>query len=267
MHLILTGASGLVGSCVLSAMLRNPAVTKISILTRKPLPQSSAPHASSPPWTEMPSKCNTIIHPDFALPPSRDVLAQLRGAQGCVWAQGTSITDVDRAAYEQITVAWPLAFARAFAENEETASTSPPAAASAPAFNFVYVSGEGATTSPGRFTPAFGAIKGRAEAALLSLSKEPQFRGRRLNVFSARPAGVVGTGQPEVQAVAGDRLTGVKRLLFPALGALVKAAYRDGYSPTTELGDILVGLSVGTRGGCGEGRTLANVALRALGKW
>ena len=55
-------------------------------------------------------------------------------------------------------------------------------------FKFVYVSGEGATTSPGIFTAHFGLIKGRTEAALLTLSKDSSYAN--LRVFSLRPGGV-----------------------------------------------------------------------------
>jgi hypothetical protein len=53
-------------------------------------------------------------------------------------------------------------------------------------FTFVYVSGEGATQSPGMFTPLFGRIKGQIESALLQLHKErPQFKP-----YNIRPAAV-----------------------------------------------------------------------------
>ena len=41
-------------------------------------------------------------------------------------------------------------------------------------FNFVYVSGEGSTLTPGRFTPIFGRVKGETEKALAEMrSAEP----------------------------------------------------------------------------------------------
>jgi uncharacterized protein YbjT (DUF2867 family) len=84
MHLILTGATGLVGSGVLQQMLVNTSVTKVSILSRKPVAQA-----------EGHPQVNVIIHNDFSsYPPS--ILEQLKGADGCVWAQGVSANDVSK---------------------------------------------------------------------------------------------------------------------------------------------------------------------------
>lgn len=84
MHLILTGATGLVGSGVLHHMINTPAVTTVSVLSRRPVPQA-----------EGHEKVKVIIHKDFNSYPS-ELLEQLRGAEGCVWAQGISITKVTR---------------------------------------------------------------------------------------------------------------------------------------------------------------------------
>jgi len=83
-HLILTGATGLVGSCVLHRMLQLETVTKISILSRRPVPQAEA-HA----------KAHTIIYNNFQSY-SPELLAQLQGAEGCVWAQGTGVNNVSK---------------------------------------------------------------------------------------------------------------------------------------------------------------------------
>lgn len=86
MHLILTGATGLVGSGVLDAMLKMKDVTKISILSRRPVPM--ADDAKDP-------RVNVIINKDFEkYDPT--LLSQLSGATGCVWALGISQTQVDK---------------------------------------------------------------------------------------------------------------------------------------------------------------------------
>ena len=84
MHLLLTGATGLVGSGVLHQMLTNQAVTKVSILSRRPVPQA-----------EGHDKVNVILHKDFKDYPG-EVLDQLKGAAGCVWALGVSSADVSK---------------------------------------------------------------------------------------------------------------------------------------------------------------------------
>jgi uncharacterized protein YbjT (DUF2867 family) len=88
MHLILTGATGLVGSAVLDAMLRTSAseITRISILARRPVAMAEV--AKDP-------RVHVIAHADFgAYGP--DVLGQLQGASGVVWALGVSQTKVGR---------------------------------------------------------------------------------------------------------------------------------------------------------------------------
>ena len=80
MHLILTGATGLVGSAALQAMLTSKAVTSVTILSRRPVPQA-----------EGHEKVNVILHKDFSNYPP-DLLDKLKGAEGCVWALGISQT-------------------------------------------------------------------------------------------------------------------------------------------------------------------------------
>lgn len=74
MHLILTGATGLVGSSVLDAMLKSKEITKISILSRS----SVALAADNP-------KADVIIQRDFEKY-DPELLNKLQGANGVVWA-------------------------------------------------------------------------------------------------------------------------------------------------------------------------------------
>ena len=84
MHLILTGATGLVGTACLHQMLSNNAVTRVSILSRRPVAMA-----------EGHSKVDVIIHKDYTRYPP-EVLEKLKGAKGCVWAQGVSANDVGK---------------------------------------------------------------------------------------------------------------------------------------------------------------------------
>ena len=86
MHLILTGATGLVGSAVLDAMIKTKDISKISILARRPV--KMAEDAKDP-------RINVIIHKDFENYDS-EVLRKLKGATGVVWALGTSQTAVGK---------------------------------------------------------------------------------------------------------------------------------------------------------------------------
>jgi uncharacterized protein YbjT (DUF2867 family) len=86
MHLILTGATGLVGSAVLDAMIKTKDITKISVLSRRPV--RMADDAKDP-------RVNVIIHKDFERY-DPDLLRKLDGADGCVWALGISQTQVSK---------------------------------------------------------------------------------------------------------------------------------------------------------------------------
>ncbi|EON95839.1 putative nucleoside-diphosphate-sugar epimerase protein [Phaeoacremonium minimum UCRPA7] len=137
MHLILTGATGMIGSSALDAMIGMKEITKISILSRGPV--KMAEDAKDP-------RINVITHKDFAQYDS-EVLTQLKGASGD---------------YVKITRDWPAEAAKAF--QALTPENEP--------FNFVYVSGVGATTEPGLFSAFWARIKGEAELALADIRKE-----------------------------------------------------------------------------------------------
>lgn len=86
MHLILTGATGLVGSAVLDSMIKMKDVTKISVLSRRPI--QMAEDVKDP-------RVNVIIQKDFEKYDA-DLLSKVSGANGCVWALGISQTQVGK---------------------------------------------------------------------------------------------------------------------------------------------------------------------------
>lgn len=88
MHIILTGATGTVGSAALRHCLASPTVTRLSILSRREftLPVGDGMDAT---------KAQIIIHDKFDAYPSK-LTDMLKGADGCVWAQGISQTEVPK---------------------------------------------------------------------------------------------------------------------------------------------------------------------------
>lgn len=80
MRLILTGATGLVGSAALNHILNLPKgeISALYILSRSPVPMA-----------ENQPNVTVIQHKNFnEYPP--DLLEKLKGADGCIWAQGIS---------------------------------------------------------------------------------------------------------------------------------------------------------------------------------
>lgn len=84
MHLILTGATGLVGTSVLNNMLAQESISRISILSRRPVAMA-----------EGHEKAKVFIHKDFNTYDGA-LLEELKDAQGCVWALGVSQNHVDK---------------------------------------------------------------------------------------------------------------------------------------------------------------------------
>ncbi|KAF2112355.1 hypothetical protein BDV96DRAFT_634088 [Lophiotrema nucula] len=239
-HLILTGATGLVGAATLQAMLTTEAVTRISILSRRPVAQA-----------EGQEKAHVIIHKDYKDYPSQ-LLEQLKDAQGVVWALGVSQNEVSKEQYEEITYDYPLAAAKAF-------STLHPETP----FTFIHISGEGATQTPGMFTPIFGRVKGQVESALLDLGKATP----NLKIYNVRPGGVDWRQHPEIHNYMSHQAL-YKKAIIP-----VFSFWKDMTTPTRPMGKILTELAMSKgeplegKDIGQEGRLVPNVALRRMGGW
>ncbi|KAI5919174.1 putative nucleoside-diphosphate-sugar epimerase [Camillea tinctor] len=220
MHLILTGATGLVGSGVLDAMIKMKDVTKISILSRRPV--KLAEDSKDP-------RVNVIIHKDFTKYDSA-VLSQLKGARGCVWALGISQTQVGKEEYVKITKDFALEASKAF---QTLPGEKEP-------FNFVYVSGSGATTEPGRFTPIFASVKGETEKALAAMrDANPLF-----HASSVRPGLIDADAHEAIKPYIPVRPLPT-RVAGVLLKAPIRMAYKSFWSPTDDLGRFLTEMAMG----------------------
>ncbi|KAG9785625.1 hypothetical protein KCU88_g2414, partial [Aureobasidium melanogenum] len=280
-HLILTGATGLVGSSVLSHILSLPTggnITRLSILTRNPaIPLLANPPPPGTPSANRTTEIEVIQHGDFARWPP-DLLARLEGADACIWALGVSQMDVDRETYVRITRDFAIEAARAFSGLRRSKSSAgdhgqgsavldtngPNSQTSQPLpqqshgdtdddkskFKFIYVSGRGATTQdPNPWTPFFAHVKGETEAALLALSKTEPYASS-LAVYSVRPAAVDGYNQPWLwREILSTHRTALQRIYLSAAMVPLRWATRIGlarglHSPTEELGRVLVEMAV-----------------------
>ena len=155
-----------------------------------------------------------------------------------------------RSEFWTITHDYPLAAAKAF----QTLHPSSP-------FTFVFVSGEGATQTPGFFTPLFGKYKGEAETALLELNKSaPNFKP-----IVVRPAGVDWRQMPEIKDYIPYQVWWKKALL-----PVIEMGYKGMHSPMGPLSRVLTELAMGkgepVEGGdvLAGGRIVPNVAFRRM---
>ncbi|PYH44684.1 putative nucleoside-diphosphate-sugar epimerases [Aspergillus saccharolyticus JOP 1030-1] len=279
MHLILTGATGLIGSAALDAMLRTPEITRISILSRRPV--RMAEEAGDP-------RVQVLLHQDFGVY-GPETLTKLAGATGCVWALGVSQNAVTEGEYKRITRDYALAAAEAFAglpsaqqppqelvsvTASQTAPSTTPTKGHAP-FNFVFVSGAGASTTPnpGPFVPLYGRVKGATERDLSQLMQ----RTPALQAVSVRPAVVGPAGHtailPYVPTVPG--YVDCVRRWGPRWGQWAPGWW----TPTRELGGLVTQLAMGRvemerirgvpRGVefVGGMAVLENEGMRAIGGW
>ncbi|GAA5960026.1 hypothetical protein JCM21900_004026 [Sporobolomyces salmonicolor] len=171
MRLVLTGATGTAGSEVLRQVLLNPAVTGVTVISRRPLPPHVDPSPSNP-------KLKVILHKDFtAYPP--ELLQQLEGHDACIWALGRTSNGMSEADYSVITYDYALAAAKAFSTLPKSNDKK---------LVFAYLSGAGTDQREGKAWQMFGRVKGRAEKdlALLPTSGYPS-----LAVYNFRPGGIV----------------------------------------------------------------------------
>ena len=247
-HIILTGATGLVGSAVLAQLLHSSTITRVSILSRRPIAA-----------TEGHKKANVIIQTDYSSYP-QSVIDQLQDADGCIWAQGKSSVGMTEKDYTELTYDWPLAAAKAFGEMKGKDSSS-----GGGRINFVYVSGEGADQT-GKARAMFGRVKGRAEKDLVNLAGSAE--STNLAVYNLRPAGIDGSGS---MAKPVDRVVTMPERMAGWLYPAVKLLAPKWHTPVDSLAKISIDLATGDGkplkaevGVEADGRTLCNVAIRRL---
>jgi hypothetical protein len=243
-HIILTGATGLVGSAVLAQLLHSPTITRVSILSRRPIAAA-----------ENHKKANVIIQSDYSTYP-QTVIDQLQDADSCIWAQGKSSMGMTERDYSELTHDWPLAAAKAFGGMKGSSSGG--------RFNFVYISGEGADQTQ-KARAMFGRIKGRAEKDLVDLAESAD--GKSLAVYNLRPAGIDGSGS----AAKPDRVVSVPERLVGWMYPAIRMFAPKWHTPVDSLAKVAIDLAIGDgkplRAEAGvepDGRTLGNVAIRRL---
>jgi len=247
MHIILTGATGTTGAAVLQCCLASPNITRVSILSRR---QFALPAGEN---LDIKPKAHIIVHEDYTSYPD-ELLKMLKGAEGCIWAQGIGQNDVSKDEYIRITHDYPLAAAKAFSSLSSTGK-----------FNFIYVSAYGADPHEESFL-LYRNIKGRAEGALLELPSAPVYVA--LRVYNVRP------GYIEPPEFHRPRPLVRKVFMENGLALALKLFMPSLVSPTGPLSKVLVDLATGDGNPLQEiygngieagGRTVESLAIRLLG--
>jgi uncharacterized protein YbjT (DUF2867 family) len=157
-HLVLVGATGMVGGYALRYALEHPAVERVTAIGRRTLGISHA-------------KLNEVLHPSFA---DCSALAEsLLHQDAVIFCLGAYTGSVSDAELRTITVDYTVEFARVL-------HTSSPDA------EFVFLSGRGADPT-GKSRIAFARYKGEAENALLAAGFRAVYIFRPAYIYPVKP--------------------------------------------------------------------------------
>ncbi len=145
MKIILTGATGMIGEGILIECLKDPRVSEILSVSRRP---SGKTHP----------KLKEYTVPEFLDLPENDPI--LAGYDACFFCAGVSSVGMEKPLYEKITYDTTMAFAKAIGNQ--------------PQLSFVYVSGSGTDrTEKGRLH--WARVKGKVENDLMKLAFKQAF--------------------------------------------------------------------------------------------
>jgi uncharacterized protein YbjT (DUF2867 family) len=157
-HVVIVGATGMVGGYALRSALENPAIASVTTIGRRKLGISHA-------------KLKEVLHQDFA---DCSALAETLVGQGAaIFCLGIYTGSVPEAELRTITVDYTIEFARVLR------LSSPDAA-------FSFLSGNGAD-STGRSRIPFARYKGEAENALLAVGFPHVYIFRPAYIYPVEP--------------------------------------------------------------------------------
>lgn len=196
MKVLITGATGSIGSAILEHCLQEPSITSIIVLSRRALPQDITS-----------SKLITIIVSDFANYDAT-LLSQIVSADAAIWAMGT------KDANHEVNVVYPHAFFTSFLEarkNSEFRSKR---------FRYIRVNGAFTESDQDRSLWFFSEprkLHGKSEARTLELGE--QYRDV-CQTFVVKPGGVATQGAWAMECV-GKLLGDAAVIGSQTLGAFV----------------------------------------------
>ncbi|KAG6090470.1 hypothetical protein E4U15_005062 [Claviceps sp. LM218 group G6] len=184
MQVIIAGATGYVGSTVLKRCLADASISRIHVLTRKPLPEKIMAGEDAR------RKVNVVMKTDWMVWKEGE-METIKGARACFWCIGGRHTQHSRwtpEEYLRVTVDYTAAATRAFAAmmKQERATTL----AQDDVFRFVYCSGDASELVYNRSLWIMGPTrraKGCAEKTMFDIADGSE---GALESITVRPCGI-----------------------------------------------------------------------------
>ncbi|KAL4900112.1 hypothetical protein BDW74DRAFT_162392 [Aspergillus multicolor] len=161
MKIILTGATGYIGTELLTACLSNPRITSIIALTRRDL-LSSNPHLTNPKLRVL-----KITESDFLSYSDPALTDEIRGASACLWTIGITpakLKELNEEEKRVISLDYLAAASKAFTELSSTDAKA------GKKFRFIFISGIAAERDQERalwYWNDFWKLRGESENILL----------------------------------------------------------------------------------------------------
>jgi len=215
MKIVLTGATGAVGTETLDQCIAHNYIEHIYCITRKPLDRKYFDKKVRGKVTELISD-NFLEYDDSTLRYLREA-----GVEGCIWALGPKVSPdpTKRDEEEKVRISYPVAAAEAFAKGLATALSPQLMPKKKFPFRFIFVSAGGAEQDQFRTLWVYSdwrKMKGAAEKAIFEVADSSELiQGHKcFEAIALRPAQVIkrgdGTGtllwEATVNSIAVDRL-------------------------------------------------------------
>ncbi|EPE28036.1 NAD(P)-binding Rossmann-fold containing protein [Glarea lozoyensis ATCC 20868] len=187
MKLLVTGATGFVGSEVIRQALCNPAITSVIAIARKPVPVPTNGKSSA-----NLSKLKSVLLEDWTGPYPENVRETIKEADACIWTLAVTPSAAKKMDFAEVTK---------ICSDYTTVGLETMASLAHKPFRFVYTSGvliERDQTKSLAFLSDYRLMRGRLENSILEFAKQ---RSPDVQVTVVKPAAINGPNRDGIVGV------------------------------------------------------------------